>query len=250
MRRKWWSIAAAVGLGLGMVLSAAPAPATNVITGSGTNPETGNVNTVSAEADFTITGPGTLELVLKNTTAGGTLLRGDTLTGIAFNLATNPALSLSSITLTPGSSIYTDSSTINNATPLAGSWTDVLGVTPLRNYGVAATGFNGAFDAGGITTGNGGTDYGIVATGTTFGDGFSGSAFPLALNSLTFDFTFTGSLGEGDVQNVLFLFGTEGTGTIPGDHDHNGVPEPAAFFFVAAGLTALGWYGRRTRLAP
>jgi hypothetical protein len=228
----------------------------SIFTGSGTNPETSG-GAVSGQAQFTLAGS-TLTLVLSSTTTANHA-KGDDLTGIAFNIATNPTLSYSEstgIALTPGHSIFTNSTTVNNATALGGSWTNNLGATPLGNYGVAATGFNGAFSAAGITAGNGGPDYGIVGPNVNFtGGGFGGCCFPYAKSSLTFTFSIaSGAMAESDIRNVRFLFGTAGTGIVDGTCTscttpppvHS--PEPGTVLLLGSGLTGLGlWqWGRRS----
>jgi hypothetical protein len=230
-------ITAAAFAGACLVASVCPAA---VFTGSG-NILDKNGRLVSAQADFSISG-NTLTIVLQNTTSGGTLLRGDLLTGIAFDLsAPRPtSLNLSTIALTSGSDIFTSKTTLNNSTALAGSWTDKLGSSPISQYGIAATGFSGAFSAAGLAVGKGGEDYSIAAAGTFpaplgigISDSFNGSAFPLIQNSLTFNFGFQGSLSESQLRNVKFLFGTSGADVI------STVPEPSTLVIWSA-LTCLG----------
>jgi hypothetical protein len=233
-----------------MTLAVAPCKA-GFFVGSGTNAETGD--TVSGSALFEISGD-TLKITLKNTTLGGTLLRGDILTGLAWDISgATPVLAFPTTKLTAGSDIFTDKITSNTSDPVNGSWTNVLGATPISHYGVATTGFSGAFSAGTITLGTGGVDYGIVSNDTpngTFpappGSGTSGSfnasAFPLIQDTLTFTLTGISGVSQSQITDVRFLFGTEGTGII------TAVPEPGSFTLAAIGLAAAGLVGLRRRM--
>ncbi|WZP00106.1 PEP-CTERM sorting domain-containing protein [Isosphaeraceae bacterium EP7] len=226
-----------------------------VFSGAGSNNETGNQ--VSGAATFKVSG-NILTLTLTNTTLGGTTLRGDVLQGIAFNVnGVNPTLTLTTIALTsPGSSstddrIFTTKTAANTSDPLSGSYTTVLGVSPVAEFGVSSTGFAGGFNAGSITRGTGGADYGIVAAGTfPPGSGSSNSfnaAFPLIQDSLSFTFQVTGNLAESQFEGVKFLFGTDGTGII--NASTPAVPEPSSLVLLGsagaillAGRTARGRY--------
>ena len=223
-----------------------------VTSGTGKNIETGNQ--VAAAATFKVSGS-ILTLTLTNTTVGGTTRRGDVLQGIAFNIGgINPVLSLTNIALTsPGSSstddrIFTSKTSANTSDPLSGSYTNVLGTNSIAEFGVSSTGFNGAFAAGSITRGTGGADYGIVAAGTfppgSGVNGFSGSAFPLIQESLTFTFQVNGNLAESQLEGIKFLFGTAGTGVI--NASTPAVPEPSSLVLLgSAGALLLA--GRTVR---
>lgn len=157
------------------------------------------------------------------------------MTGVTFDVGNGSAvLTLTSTALTSGADYWTSKFATNNAAALNGSWTNVLGASPLAAYGVATTGFNGRFNGGSIALGNAAPNYGIVAAGTFDGTNvaFGGSQFPFVQNSMTF--TFTGVLGftEAQIGNVSLLFGTDGTGIVR-------VPAPGSLALVGlAGLVA------------
>jgi hypothetical protein len=225
-----------------------------VFSGSGTNPEAST--TASGSAAFTISG-NTLTLTLTNTTSPRTAAQGNALTGVSFDLSSgHPVLSLTGIALTPGSRLWTSRSASNTSAALAGSWTNVLGSSPLGEYGVATTGFNGRFNGGSITLGNASPNYGIVAANTFGGaaTAFSGSRFPFIQNSLTFTFTGFSGVTESQIGNVKLLFGTDGTGVIGAYADAPAapaaVPEPSSVLLglsEAAGLVGFAVWRRRFR---
>ncbi|MBL8393563.1 MAG: hypothetical protein JNK99_02270 [Candidatus Accumulibacter sp.] len=200
---------------VGMALAIPTAWAEVICIGSGLSPE-GTGTTVQGQATFTVA-PGTLTVVLKNTSAT-TPKQADMLTGVVFNITGNPTLSYNATanpTLPVGSNIWvTPGPVINNATPLfngsGSSWTDQLSSFTYGAYGVATTGWSGLFNAGSIAVGNGGPNYGIAAAGS--GSAVSGGqAYPLAEDSLQFVFTTSGSFTQADIKDVKFLFGTAGT---------------------------------------
>lgn len=247
------------GMVAGLALASTPSQAVILFTGSGTNLEAGG-GAVSGSASFSLSG-NTLTVVLTNTSAAATPGRVDALTGLAWNITgSSPSLTLSSIQLTnPGTGagqdrIFTSKTASNTSDPLSGSWTNQLGASPIAHYGVAATGFNGAFAASGITRGSGGTDYGIVADGTFPNAGASNSfnsAFPLIQNSLMFTFTGAAGLTEGQFANVKFLYGTSGSGLITGSSvstNSINVPEPGSMtMLVGLSVAGTGLLVRRRR---
>src|SRR5262245_19429468 len=114
MRMPWFlrSLIAAGIVALRMTLAAAPCKA-GFFVGSGINPVTGN--SVSASALFEISGD-TLTVTLKNTTLGGTLLRGDILTGLVWDISgAAPVLAFPTTALPAGSDIFTDKTTSNTS---------------------------------------------------------------------------------------------------------------------------------------
>lgn len=237
---------------LSLAVAALPGQAAVIFNGSGTNPESGG-GSVSGSAQFSVSG-NTLTVVLTNSSAAATPVRADALTGLAWNITgASPILTLSSIQLTNPSAgagqdkIFTSKTASNTSDPLSGSWTNQIGSTPISQYGVATTGFNGAFAAGGISLGTGGTNYGIVSDGTfpnaSASSSFNSSAFPLIQNSLMF--TFTGATGLTDTQftSVKFLYGTSGQGVVTGSSDGGiglaAVPEPGSVALLV-GMGVLG----------
>ena len=180
-------------------------------TGSGTNPGDQSNANLFGEADFSISGS-TLTVVLTNTggTASPTDAPGGLLTGLMFDIMSTSS-TLTSTTLTQGSSIWTSSSGSNNSTPIAGSWTPVLSVGSYSgsavNAGVATTGKN-LFNGGSISLGNASPNYGIATNGS-FPGGFGGSQYPFIQDSLTFTFLLSSSsVSESSINDVFFLFGT------------------------------------------
>ena len=219
----------------------AASSASVVFSGTGYNPEAST--TASGTALFSVSG-GTLSVVLTNTTLPRTTAQGNALTGIVFDVnGSSPSLALTGIALTSGSEIWTSKTAHNTVNPLAGSWTSVLGSTPLAEYGAATTGFNGAFNGGSISLGNASPNYGIVAAGTFDGSNvsFGGSQFPFIQNSLTLTFSGASGLSESAIANVKFLFGTDGTGVVGG----NLIPAPGALALLGLGGITL----RRRRRA-
>lgn len=212
---------------------AVTASAAVTFTGSGNNPEANA--TASGSATFSISG-NILTVVLANTTLPRTAAQGNAMTGVTFDLdSASPVLGLSSTAMTAGSLLWTSELNSTAVAALAGSWTNVLGGSPLGEYGVATTGFNGRFNGGSISLGNASPNYGIVAPGTFDGTNvvFGGSQFPFIQDSMTFTFTGVSGISESQISNVTLLFGTDGTGVVQ-------TPSPAATSLIGlAGLVAL-----------
>lgn len=214
------------------------AQASVTFTGSGLNPEANATGAGSAK--FTISG-NTLTLVLTNLTSPRSAAQGNALTGVTFDINPGaPVLTLTSTALTSGSELWSSKTTSTSAASLNGSWTNVLGASPLGEYGVATTGFNGRFNGGSISMGNASPNYGIVAAATFDGTNtpsFGGAQYPFVQNSLTFTFTGVSGVLESQISNVKLLFGTDGTGVI------NTIPSPASL--ALAGLGGLVGIRRR-----
>ncbi|GMV25947.1 MAG: hypothetical protein AMXMBFR58_19780 [Phycisphaerae bacterium] len=231
----------AVQIGLCVATTACAASlahAAVTFTGTGNNPE---VNALaSGSATFTITG-NTLTIELTNTTSPRTASQGNALTGVSFDLdGGSPILAFTSITMTAGSELWTSKTSHTAVANINGSWTNVLGASPLGEYGAASTGFGGRFHGGSITLGNSGPNYGVVAAGTfdgTNGVSFGGSQFPFIQDSVTLTFTGIAGFTESQIENVKILFGTDGTGVV------TTVPAPGAA--VLAGIGGLVAFRRR-----
>ena len=211
------------------------ASASIIFSGSGNNPEV-SAN-ASGSATFSISG-NTLTVVLQNTTSPRTTDQGNVMSGVAFDLdSASPVLSLTGTALEGASKIWTSELASNTSDPLAGSWTNVLGASPLAAYGVATTGFSGRFNGGSISLGNSGPDYGIVAADTFDGTNvaFGGSQFPFIQDSLKFTFTGISGVSESQIANVQLLFGTDGTGIIR-------TPEPGSMLILMGLSAGLGCF--------
>ncbi|HRJ48955.1 MAG: hypothetical protein KF787_04265 [Phycisphaeraceae bacterium] len=218
---------AATGLGAGTATAAV------TFSGTGLNPE---VNAfASGDAEFSIAGD-ILTIILTNTTAPRTTAQGNAMTGVAFDITGGaPSLALTSTAMTAGSLLWTSKFASTGAASLNGSWTSVLGASPLGMYGAATTGFGGAFHGGSISLGSGGPNHGIVAAGTFDGTNvaFGGALFPFIQNSLTLTFSGASGISESQIANVLLLFGTDGQGIVE-------TPAPGAAVLAAmGGLVAL-----------
>jgi hypothetical protein len=232
-----------------------------------------NAEAVKAKAVFTVSG-NTLTIVLSNTSVAGTQNNGSVITGVIFDLQPDLAGTLTfnptnNPTLTSGSDVYvhhdgSGNSTrvrIDNNTALGGSYSSQLNDTSLGDFGVSTTGANSIFSADPITLGNGGADYGLVAPNTypagSHGDIFltgntgpSKETLPLVQTSVTFVFTFTGTLSEDQIVGANFLVGTNGDyfGGFrePPESEHT-VPEPASMAIWGLGVIGAGTLMHRRR---
>ncbi len=249
---------AAVGLCWTPVLHAA-------VTFSGTGESEDEGVFASASAVFTING-NTLTVVLTNTSSDSTPANGQVITGVIWDFNPNLAGALTYVaasnpTLTVGSNIFVDGGgsganqivKIDNTTALGGSYSNDLTNTSLGDFGVSTTGGNGIFGAGAITLGNGGPNYGLVAAGT-FTDGGSAhnkpNSLPFVQTSVTFTFTFTGTLTEAQIVGAKFLVGTGGDYFAATERDPVNaplIPEPASLAIWSLGVVAAAFGARRMR---
>jgi len=234
---------------LGTMCATAPSRADVIFSGSGVSGNTNN--TVSAQVTFSVLPGNVLEVVLENTSPNPEAIRrGDILTGVIWDMkGTDPALSGLATSLTAGSNIYTNANTINNATSLVNKWAfkgmpggpyTYSNNSATFEYGISTIG-GGVFPGGSVH----GDDYGLVANaGSLDNPSFSASAFPLIVNTLTFNLNgFTSSLDN--IENVKFTYGSGPNFVLPGPK--NTVPEPSSFVLAGIGMTlgALGWHRRR-----
>jgi hypothetical protein len=222
-------------------------------TASGTNPASGNA--VSGTATFYVdpSAKNTLIIDLVNTSSfssthpgGGNLGGEDVLAGLAFNISGSPSITTAVHNLSPSFTLTGNGTTSTElgSGSFANTWTNLI--TPGGNpnvtgaYGIATTGFNGAFNGNGV----GGPQNGIVGLNNTTST-VAGGLLPLAMNGLEFTETFsTGTdLTAATLSGVQLLFGTAGTGVL----DANPVPEPSTL--AIAGLCGLAFigYGLRRR---
>ncbi len=205
---------ASAALAASLVVSANAAVLFN---GTGLNPEA-NTN-ASGSALFAISG-NTLTVTLRNTTLPRTTAQGNALTGVAFdflNASPVPTLTLTSTALGAGAQLWSSKTAFVTSANINTSWTNVLGSSPLANFGAASTGFAGAFNGGSIGLGNASPNYGIVADGTFTGSNsvaFGGSQFPFVQGALVLTFSGVAGLNESQIANVKLMFGTDGTGVI------------------------------------
>jgi MYXO-CTERM domain-containing protein len=247
-------VASTLALAFGSL--ALPAGANIVFTGNG-NSE--NSAAVSAQAEFDLTGS-LLTLLLTNT-SGDTAAQGDALTGIVFSITGNQTLAFDMTgptcgqSLGAGSKIWTGGHSSNTTDALCGSWTSVLAAVPPipAEFGVATTGFNGEFNGGSITRGNASPNYGIVGD-LTFPGSIGGSQSPFIQNQMQFAFNVTsGHFLESDIKGVTFLFGTDGTASVPGTKCVRNctfeLPEPPPFALLGLGALALAFTLRKRKAA-
>ncbi len=232
-----------------LAISSTSCIADSVWSVTGTNAET--TDNVGGTADFNVVG-NVLTLVLTDP-GPKTPGQGDALSGAVWDIAgSNAKLLMTSISLTGGSELWSSGTTTSNGA-VAGSWTNDYtkgGNAALQEtYGVATTGFNGAFNGSSITLGNASPDYGIVGAGT-FPGSIDGSKYPFIQDSLTFTFTGVSGFTDADIDNVMFLFGSQGDGYLDGTDSV--VPENNSLVLLSGGIIPLlgGYLLFRSKVKP
>jgi hypothetical protein len=255
-----WAVASLLALA---TLALAPTSArASLITASGTV----QGQAVSASADFTVLGDGSLQIVLTNT-ASTTNAAAQVLTNIEFNLNSGVVFNVgtgsgSTVKIASGSNL------VNNGAVLGGPGTDIsggygfaTGVTfsglgPAQ-FGVSSVSFlsgSGTTPIGGtFLPGIGGThpnsldgvDYGVIANqASSLNDGLPNQG-PLAANSVVIDLKLasgSAAINLNALNGVVFSYGSEQTG-VPGGVI-TPVPEPSTLALALTGaagfsLTAL-----------
>lgn len=237
---------------------------------------TGSSGSLSASASFDISSDN-LTITLTNTasydaTTDGALASNQTLSGLFFDLTTDPTLSPSSASVASGSDLVQSAQC--DVGPCSASTTNVGGefifgtdTTPSTfpnsaMYGIASSGYiNGSagnFGGPNLDDPNApdGINFGIVPSGFNAGDGNGGlDNDPLIRNAVQFVLTGVSGLANSAIGNVSFQYGTSfNEANVPGDplRPPESIPEPATLFMFVAGLLGLGLIRQRkyTRELP
>ena len=207
---------------------------------------------LAGSAVFDLSGT-TLTVTLTNTSSSASTDNGNVLTALAFDV--------NSGTLTPGSASLNGSATIGSIANVGNGWGYGTGLSAQGEHSaISASGtFKGLGHSNFSTTSTnlGGSDYGIVAKGTTASDLNHGTQNqePFVEDSVKFTLTTSSGFTLGDLGgSVVFQFGTatkdpyfDGSCT-----SCTAVPEASTVDFLAAdfglmGLVGTFFYLRRKR---
>lgn len=207
----------------------------------------------SASAEFDSSG-NNLVVTLTNTSSADAQAPIDILTGIYFDLASDPLLTRISAVIPTGSAVLLDG-TGADVTPtdriVGGEWAYLNNLTLLAsaNAGISSSGF-GIFGPHDLfpgpnlqgPTSPGGLEFGIAPAGDNLLTGNGGLAGrDLIQNSVVF--TLGGFTGEPDalIHHAVFQYGT----ALDEPHFTVIVPEPSSWVLLVLGLTGLACYGWR-----
>jgi hypothetical protein len=237
-----------------LILTAPPSQAA-LFTGSGV----WNSQSHSASVDFSIVA-GQLQVLLINTSTADASEPADMLTGVFFNIASDPAFTSISAVLGTGSTV------VNGSTPadgvVGGEWAylnNLSGAPHGANQGISSSGlglfggptFPGSDLAGPPGGAVDGLQYGITSAGDDPTTNNGGASVPLIKNAVKF------TLGNvplnfdpaAFITDVSFQYGTglaepnitaSCTSCGPGGGGSNvGVPEPASLALLASGVLML-----------
>ncbi|MCO6441721.1 MAG: PEP-CTERM sorting domain-containing protein [Nitrococcus mobilis] len=230
---------------------------------------TGSSGSLAASASFDISGDN-LTIILTNTanydaSTDGALASNQTLSGIFFDLTTDPTLSPVSASIASGSDlVQSDQCDVG---PCSATTTDVggefiFGTNPTPSefpndamYGIASSGYisgsSGNFSGPNLDDPDApdGINFGIVPSGFNAGDGNGGlDNDPLIRNAVQLVLTGVSGLTNDAISNVSFQYGTDfDEPNFPGDPGRppGSIPEPATLFLFGAGLLGLSLMLRR-----
>jgi len=207
--------------------------------------------TPEGEATYSISG-NTLTIELTYTGGSETIMGiNQTLSGLTWDLeGYTGTLTADSAVMGAGSTLIgVDAGSWTGGTDLSGQWaySDSISESGLGSYGVGAVGGDPElFGHHDIIDSNetmvnpapGGIDFALVGPDVDLNhDGFRNQG-PIVQNSMIFTFTFTGTLTEDMITNVMPLFGSAGAPL---------TPEPATIVIFGAGLVGARFAARRWR---
>jgi len=267
------SVLGLCAVALASLMVTSPAGAASItFTGSATNADGGHA--LKAQADFAMSGTNLL-VTLTNTSTDVADRPSDMLSGLFFNIASNPTMSAVSAFLAGGSVVVNNGGlTGPNAGEVGGEWayknSNSWAAPGGANQGISSSGYSNASLFGSANfPGNNlqgpaaldGIEYAIAPTTYAAGSGNGGvSTQGLIQNSVLFTL---GNVPVGfdpsTITNVTFQYGTATTeASFPGTPGGGGggggsggqVPEPGTLVLLAAGLPALRSLRKKQGLKP